>query len=407
LNNSRLTQLVAGFIAVLSLVSASIVIGASPAQAATYTGTITSTTSLYAGDKLVSANGQFRLAMQGDGNLVLYSYGNQVMMASLTFTAGSRLVLQGDGNLVIYTADDQPLWQTGTAGAGAAKLTLQDDGNLVLRKLNDTLLWASYTSLSSLAVNEQLKVGHTLRSPNGSYLLSMQGDGNLVLYKTSTNPWQAVWYQHSNTANSWAVLQGDGNFVLYRGNGTPYFQTGTSGSMSRVAVENDGRLVVYTSSNTIAWQSSAGAVGVPSSCSNSSCPRWTEWSSAWNTPWSPGSSWCWWGAACGHNCTNYAAWRMATAGISNWVVPSVSAWGWGARAQSAGFTVNNTPSVGAIAWWDQNGGRGSAGHVAVVQAVNGNTVTVSQDSYPNGPYSYQTISASSPTGYIHVPGFNG
>jgi murein DD-endopeptidase MepM/ murein hydrolase activator NlpD len=56
-------------------------------------------------------------------------------------------------------------------------------------------------------------------------------------------------------------LQGDGNFVIYKGTGGSSFQTGTSGAMSRFAVENDGRLVLYRSDNSIAWQSAVGASG--------------------------------------------------------------------------------------------------------------------------------------------------
>lgn len=60
---------------------------------------------------------------------------------------------------------------------------------------------------------------------------------------------------------------------------------------------------------------------------------------------------------------------------------AVPMWGnanqWLANARAAGWATGNVPKVGAIAWT----GRGYAGHVAIVEAVNGNQVTVSDMNY--------------------------
>ena len=89
-----------------------------------------------AGDSIVSENGRFQLAMQGDGNLVLSDRGAPIWHTSSYGNPGARLVMQGDGNLVVYSAQNRPLWATMTTWrAGADQehwLSLQDDGNLVL-----------------------------------------------------------------------------------------------------------------------------------------------------------------------------------------------------------------------------------------------------------------------------------
>lgn len=60
---------------------------------------------------------------------------------------------------------------------------------------------------------------------------------------------------------------------------------------------------------------------------------------------------------------------------------AVPMWGnanqWLANARAAGWATGNVPRVGAIAWT----GRGYAGHVAIVEAVNGSQVTVSDMNY--------------------------
>jgi surface antigen len=72
---------------------------------------------------------------------------------------------------------------------------------------------------------------------------------------------------------------------------------------------------------------------------------------------------------------------------------------WGTAARSIGITVNKTPSVGSVAWWES----GQYGHVAWVNAINGDEVTIEEynGSYP-GEYSSREISSGSPSGYIHI-----
>ena len=107
-------------------------------------------------------------------------------------------------------------------------------------------------------------------------------------------------------------------------------------------------------------------------------------------------------------------------GQCTWYVKSVAPWAgngwgngaqWGGSAAAAGFTVNHTPAAGSIIVFAASqsvGGQwtadGSYGHVAYVQSVSGDSVTISQGgmgfSSPTGPNT-QTISGASSYVYIH------
>ena len=82
-----------------------------------------------------------------------------------------------------------------------------------------------------------------------------------------------------------------------------------------------------------------------------------------------------------------------------------STWGnannWANAAAAAGYTVNNSPSKGAILQTSQ----GAFGHVAYVESVNSNgTITVSEMNYGHGAgvVTSRTISASQAASYNYI-----
>lgn len=84
---------------------------------------------LFAGQTIWSASGGFHLAMQTDGNLVLYGPSGARWA---TMTSGSNYVaMQGDGNFVVYRVGGGALWSSGTGFGGGTTLAVQSDGNLV------------------------------------------------------------------------------------------------------------------------------------------------------------------------------------------------------------------------------------------------------------------------------------
>lgn len=114
----------------------------------------------------------------------------------------------------------------------------------------------------------------------------------------------------------------------------------------------------------------------------------------------------WWGQWSGHNCTNYAAYRLAKKGVGN---PGINgnAGAWGGQLAAKGYAVNKTPTVGSVGWYAY----GSAwapgwGHVSIVESVTPTTITLSEDSITGNGFRYRTIDRSDsramPTSFIHV-----
>ena len=105
-----------------------------------------------------------------------------------------------------------------------------------------------------------------------------------------------------------------------------------------------------------------------------------------------------WRMYAGHNCTNYAAYRMVHSGLANsrpWT-GSGNATNWG-KAMSR--ITNATPAVGAVAWWRAGvKPAGSAGHVAYVErVVSANEIIVSMDSW-HGDFSWARVTRTTAAG---------
>ncbi len=111
-----------------------------------------------------------------------------------------------------------------------------------------------------------------------------------------------------------------------------------------------------------------------------------------------------WRMYAGHNCTNYAAFRMIQNGL-----PDVRPWEGSGNATYWGTSMasitDHVPTVGSIAWWKAGVyPAGSAGHVAYVErVVDADTIIISQDSW-GGDFSWAKVTRGSrgwPSGFIH------
>ena len=110
---------------------------------------------LLGSDRLLrSANGRYYLAMQKDGNLVIYNGDNHIaqnsIWASNTWNKGPaphRAIIQADGNFVLYDASNHPQWASGTYQVGhpGHYVVMQNDGNLVVFDGHGQPTWASNT----------------------------------------------------------------------------------------------------------------------------------------------------------------------------------------------------------------------------------------------------------------------
>ncbi len=94
---------------------------------------------------LTSADSRFRFDVQADGNLALW-FGSTLLWAANTYGSQAMvLAMQTDGNLVLYGPSSSVVWASGTNGHPGARLVIQNDGNLVIYS-GSTPLWATGTS---------------------------------------------------------------------------------------------------------------------------------------------------------------------------------------------------------------------------------------------------------------------
>ncbi|NIF42729.1 peptidase S53 [Burkholderia sp. Tr-862] len=230
-----------------------------------YGGEVTEGTTLRPSQIVYSASGSHRLAMQDDGNLVLYNTANgaAVWNSGTNGNAGAYAVFQTDGNFVVYNVSGKPLWFSSTNDTTFGhRLSVQDDGNMVIYRVS-VPVFATSTSAAGLPNSSSgpavwnggmtLSSGQSLTSGNGANVLVMQGDGNLVLLRQGVPQWSSRTYNHPG---AYATMQGDGNLVVYSSAGAPLWYSGTSGNPGATTyLQDDGNIVIYArlpswSSNT-------------------------------------------------------------------------------------------------------------------------------------------------------------
>lgn len=117
-----------------------------------------------------------------------------------------------------------------------------------------------------------------------------------------------------------------------------------------------------------------------------------------------------WNQTAGHNCTNYAAYRLTHGGRLVARPPgTASAYTWGDAARKAGVPVDDRPAVGAIAWWTAAAIGNPSGHVAYVEQVLADGSIVLSEDNLTGDFDWRHVSrgAGWPSGFIHYPQSDG
>lgn len=131
-----------------------------------------------------------------------------------------------------------------------------------------------------LNVNQSMVPDKHYFSPNGAYFAVFQGfDGNLVIYKGPDRTAAGVIWAAGAKYGTQAIFQYDTNFVIYKGATVPSNAVWASGtdtgtnSGGRLALSDEGRLIVYNGSGTAKW-----SVGVnPPTTTPPPCMK-TTWS---------------------------------------------------------------------------------------------------------------------------------
>ncbi|GAA3056559.1 hypothetical protein GCM10020229_80380 [Kitasatospora albolonga] len=209
------------------------------------------------------ADGESRLVMQGDGNLVLYLVGpsgqNAVpLWASGTYNNwGAYAVMQADGNFVIYrqngSGPGDALWSSGTWNSPGARLQLLDGTVYVTSATIGHRSWQSGTSRYGTPDNVT-GLGSGSRTDSKSVWLVMQSDGNLVLYRKRDG--QALWATGTwNHPGATAGLPyGTGEFLVSDPRQGRIWSNGVDvRTQARAKLQDDGNFVVYDAAGRALW----------------------------------------------------------------------------------------------------------------------------------------------------------
>ena len=107
---------------------------------------------------IASQNGAYYAKLQEDGNFCIYVGTHHMPKNAIwntrTYGKGSApysLAMQSDGNLVLYDSNQEALWNTHTndKGTGPYRVVMQNNGDLVLFDSEGTQLWHSDTVVGS------------------------------------------------------------------------------------------------------------------------------------------------------------------------------------------------------------------------------------------------------------------
>ncbi|MHA3700962.1 transglycosylase family protein [Jatrophihabitans sp. YIM 134969] len=176
------------------------------------------------GQSVYSKDLQYRLSLQTDGNLVLYSTTKAVVWTTSTRGTMQALTMQTDGNLVLRTTAGAVAFQTRTAGRSGAVLTAGTLAEATVAQ-GTTVAWRTPAKTGVVWRNQLLRSGQAIT--RGTASLTMQADGNLVR-RDATNA--AVWASGTRSPGAYAWMQSDGNLVIRSTAGAALWTSKTAGT---------------------------------------------------------------------------------------------------------------------------------------------------------------------------------
>lgn len=206
---------------------------------------------LLSGEEAGTADGQYSLVMQRDGNLVLYTGSRPLWESGTDGHPGATGLMEKNGDFVVVSKSGRVLWNTKTSGHVGASLVLENDGNLSL-EAGASILWSSRSWNDSLAPSEALHQGWYLLSNDSACRLTLSRGGNLVL---SAPGGPTIWQTrpHGGRGDE-AVMEGDGDLVIRSRTGHILWSTATAGRAgASLYVSRDGAVFVETAAGDVAW----------------------------------------------------------------------------------------------------------------------------------------------------------
>jgi hypothetical protein len=242
-------RLLAGVLAVGTLLGGAVLVGSGPAEATTVavSDTLLPGQKLMAGQYIRSHNGVYTLIMDTRGEAKLYQRGvSWRLWSSGTWRAGSVLVMGTDGTLQMIYGRTK-FWSMSIKSAGA-KLVLPDNGNLAIYNTRGKANWNRHMVIGTLMPQSQIHAPDPegreviMYSVNRIYTLKFLTTGNLVLYRNGTT---VLWSTGKKTSpESYGSVGPDGTFYNFNdfGDITWMYETRRPGSVLQLT--DDGHLLM-------------------------------------------------------------------------------------------------------------------------------------------------------------------
>jgi murein DD-endopeptidase MepM/ murein hydrolase activator NlpD len=245
---------IAAAVAALAVAAGALVGLAQPAAAAVvYTGSVPAGTTLNPGDAVTSPNGQFRLILQGDGNLVEYGIGNAVLWASNTSGQPGATAVIGKNRAVDLMRNGKRIARWSSAGtAQSTRFDVRGDGTMALFAGTSAIVnWSSYQD--RVPAGNVILPGTTLRADSSNArTLTMMGNGMLVQRLNGAVAWLTTTTIYNY--NAYTSVQKDGNLVVYSAQGKALWATNTSrAGGGQLLMQVDNNVVLYGKTDRRSW----------------------------------------------------------------------------------------------------------------------------------------------------------
>jgi hypothetical protein len=186
------------------------------------------------------------------------------------------LAVQDDGNIVVYANNKAAVWATysnsAATGAKPYKLRMQDNGDLVFYDNNNKVFWSSNTgddimnlTDSCMSSNEKVPCSLTqLVSQNKKFVAKINDDKNVFgIYNSDGSVRKEYAFNQSASTSKkpfYLSVQNDGNIVVYSPDGSFLWasysnRAATSNRPYKLKMQDDGNLVLYDNINKPLWSS--------------------------------------------------------------------------------------------------------------------------------------------------------
>jgi peptidoglycan/xylan/chitin deacetylase (PgdA/CDA1 family) len=186
----------------------------------------------------LSANGQFVLTMQADGQLTYSEVGGPTLWSSPIDGSPGATALVANGTLSVIGTSGQTLWSAMPGGL-STDLELESNGSLALVH-GATVLWTSHRTLNAMRPGTSLSPGWYVSSPDSRCRLVMSADGSLRLVAPGDT---TLWWNDTRAPGGRTALEQSGDLVTDTAARTVAWHSATSGHLHDIlAVTNRGTL---------------------------------------------------------------------------------------------------------------------------------------------------------------------